>query len=159
MTMCIRINCLNTNNQCAPTVCIYICMCVCTSGNKVGCKQPTNAGHKNSGVESKLPSNKQHSAVLWPKYPWVTSSIWSFINSSWIRSAVPFEHIAYCSCWLGYDWCAAAFWLLYSPLPRNHQNSPHELSSTHSKASRGEDTDQSNANSQPAPVTSPQKGE
>lgn len=90
-----------------------------------------------------------------PEWP----AAFDLINSSWIRSAVPFERIAYCSCWLGCDWCAAAFWLLYSPLPRNHQNSPHELSSAHSKASRGEDTNQSNANSQQAPVPSPQKGE
>lgn len=73
--------------------------------------------------------------MLWPKYQWAASSIWSFINSSWICSPVPLEQIAHCSCWLGCDWCAAAFWLLYSPLPRNHQNSPRELSSTHSKAS------------------------
>lgn len=122
-------------------MCSY-CMCICVCALQhikwvISSQQKLDTKTLILGVESKLPSNKQLSAVLWPEYHWAAGSIWSFINSSWIHSAVPFEHIAFCSCWLGCDWCAAAFWLLYSPLPRNHQNSPRELSSTHSKPSGG----------------------
>lgn len=39
-------------------MCTYVLIYVRTSGYKVGHKHPTKAGHKSSGVESKLPSNK-----------------------------------------------------------------------------------------------------
>lgn len=142
------------HNMCSYTV------CVCALQDikwVISSQQKLDTKTLGSSLNCHLINNS--ALCFWPKYHWAASSIWSFINSSWIHSPVPFEHIAFCSCWLGCDWCAAAFWLLYSPLPRNHQNSPRQLSSTHSKPSRREDTDQSNANSQSAPVPSPQYGE